>query len=79
MFDAILASGESADDHLQNFKRLLQHLNGVALSVANCRKTNLKLLCHALSVNGIEKSSNVNNVLKMSPPHDVSSLPFSSA
>jgi len=76
--DDILVSGASADEHLQNLKRLLQRLHEKVLRcrLQKCQfaQTKLEYLGNVLSQNGIEKGSKVNDVLLMPPPHDVSSL-----
>jgi len=76
--DDFLVSGASADEHLQNLKRLLQRLHekGFRCRLQKCQFAQTKLEClgHVLSQNGIEKGSKVNDVLLMTPPHYVSSL-----
>jgi len=56
--DDILVSGASADEHLQNLKRLLQRLHekGVHCRLQKCQfaQTKLEYLGHVLSQNGIE-------------------------
>ena len=74
----ILVSGASADEHLQNLKRLLQRLHekGLLCQLQKCQfaQTKLEYLGHVLPRNGTEKGSKVNDVLLMPLPHDVSSL-----
>jgi len=76
--DDVLVSGASADEHLQNLKRLLQCLHEKVLRcrLQKCQFAQAKLeyLGHVLSQNGIEKGSKVNDVLLMPPPHGVFSL-----
>ena len=65
--DDVLVSGASADEHLQNLKRLLQCLHEKVLRcrLQKCQFTQAKLeyLGHVLSQNGIEKGSKVNDVM----------------
>ena len=76
--DDMLVSGQEANDHLSNLKRLLTHLNDKGLK---CRRdkcqfaqSSVEYLGHTLSAEGISKGSKVKTVLKMPPPTDVSSL-----
>ena len=76
--DYMLISGQDANDHLGNLKRLLTRLNDKGL---RCRRDkcqfaqpSVEYLGHTLSAEGISKGSKVEAVLKMPPPTDVSSL-----
>ena len=76
--DDMLVSGQDANDHLGNLKRLLTRLNDKGL---RCRRDkcqfaqpSVEYLGHTLSAEGIFKESKVEAVLKMPPPTDVSSL-----
>ena len=76
--DDMLVSGQDANDHLSNLKRLLTRLNDKGLS---CRRDkcqfaqpSVEYLGHTLSAEGISKGSKVEAVLKMAPPTDISSL-----
>ena len=76
--DDMLVSGQDANDHLSNLKRLLTRLNDKGL---RCRRDkcqfaqpSVEYLGHTLSAEGISKGSKVEAVLKMPPPTDVSSL-----
>ena len=76
--DNMLVSGQDANDHLSNLKRLLTRLNDKGL---RCRRDkcqfaqpSVEYLGHTLSAEGISKGSKVETVLKMPPSTDVSSL-----
>ena len=76
--DDILVSGEDADSHLSNLRRLLTRLRDRGL---RCRRDkclfaqpSVEYLGHTLSAEGIAKGSKIEAVLKMPPPTDVSSL-----
>ena len=76
--DDMLVSGQDANDHLDNLKRLFTRLNDKGL---RCRRDKCQFaqpseeyLGHTLSAEGISKGSKVEAVLKMPPPTDVSSL-----
>ena len=76
--NGMLVSGQDANDHLSNLKRLPTRLNNTGL---NCRRDkcqfaqpSVEYLGHTLSAEGISKGSKVEAVLKMPPPTDVSSL-----
>ena len=76
--DDMLVSGQDANDHLSNLKRLLTRLNDKGL---RCRRDkcqfaqpSVEYLGHTLSAEGISKGSKVEAVLKMPPPTDESSL-----
>ncbi len=76
--DDILVSGEDADNHLSNLRRLLTRLHDKGL---RCRRdkcvfaqSSVEYLGHTLSAEGISKGSKVEAVIKMPPPTDVSSL-----
>ena len=78
VFQDMLVSGQDANDHLSNLKRLLTHLNDKGL---RCRRDkcqfaqpSVEYIGHTLSAEGISKWSKVEAVLKMPPPTDVSSL-----
>ena len=73
--DDMLVSGQDANDHLSNLKRLLTRLNDKGL---RCRRDkcqfaqpSVEYLGHTLSAEGISKGSKVEAVLKMPPPTDV--------
>lgn len=76
--DDILVSGKDADDHLQNLRRLLQRLSekGLRGRLEKCSFARpwVEYLGHILSQEGIAKGHKVDDVLKMPPPSDVSSL-----
>ena len=87
--DDMLVSGQDANDHLGNLKRLLTRLNDNLKCLLtrlndkglNCRRDkcqfaqpSVEYLGHTLSAEGISKGSKVEAVLKMPPPTDVSSL-----
>ena len=74
----MLVSGQGANDHLSNLKRLLTRLKNKGL---RCRRDkcqfaqpSVEYLGHTLSAEAISKGSKVEAVLKMPPPMDVSSL-----
>ena len=76
--DDMPVSGQNANDHLSNLKRLLTRHNDTGL---RCRRdkcqfaqSSVEYLGHTLSAEGISKGSKVEAVLKMPPPSDVSSL-----
>ena len=76
--DDMVVSGQDANDHLSNPKRLLTRLNDNGL---RCRRDkcqfaqpSVEYLGHTLSAEGISKGSKVEAVLKKPPPTDVSSL-----
>ena len=60
-------SEASADEHLQNLKRLLKRLyeKGLRCRLQKCQfaQTKLEYLGHVLYQNGIEKGSKVNDVM----------------
>ena len=76
--DDMRVSGQDANDHLSNLKRLLTRLNdkGLRCRRDKCQfaKPSVECLGHTLSAEGISKGSKVEAVLKMPPPTDVSSL-----
>ena len=76
--DDILVSGCDAKDHMNNLKRLLQRLQekGLRCKIEKCQFAQpwVEYLGHTLSQEGIAKGPKVNDVLKMDPPTDVSSL-----
>ena len=76
--DDMLVSGQDANDHLNNLKRLLIRLNDKGLRGRHdkCQFAQpiVEYLGHTLSAEGISKGSKVAAVLKMPPPTDVSSL-----
>ena len=67
--DDMLVSGQDANDHLSNLKRLLTRLNdkGLRCHRGKCRfaQSSVEYLGHTLSVEGISKGSKVEAVLKM--------------
>ena len=76
--DDMLVSGQGANDHLSNLKRVLTRLNDEGL---RCRRDkcqfaqpSVEYLGHTLSAERISKGSKVEAVLKMQPPTVVSSL-----
>ena len=76
--DDILVSGNTAQQHLQNLRALLQRLNDKGL---RCRKEKcvfaepvVEYLGHLLSHEGIAKGPKVDAVMKMPRPTNVSSL-----
>ena len=76
--DDILVSGATAQEHLENLRRLLQRLQDKGL---RCRRekclfaqTSVEYLGHRLSKDGIAKGHKVDAVQKMPPPTDVKSL-----
>ena len=78
--DDMLVSGQDANDHLSNLKRLLTRLNDKRL---RCRRDkcqfaqpSVEYLGHTLSAEGISKGSKVEAVLKMPSPTDVSDEVF---
>ena len=76
--DNMLVSGQDANNHLSNLKRLLTHLNDKGLRCRHdeCQfaQPSVEYLGHTLSAEGISKGSKVEAVLKMPPPTDISSL-----
>ena len=75
--DYMLVSGQDANYHLNNLKRLLTRLNDKGLRCRDkCQfaQPNVEYLGHTLSAEGISKGSKVEAVLKIPPPTDVSSL-----
>jgi hypothetical protein len=76
--DDILVSGANAEDHVQNLKRLLQRLQekGLRCRPEKCQFAEpwVEYLGHCMSQEGIAKGKKVNDVIKMPPPTDVSSL-----
>ena len=76
--DDMLVSGQDANDHLGNLKRLFTCLNDKGLRIRRDKchfsQASVEYLGHTLSAEGISKGSKVEAVLKMPPPTDVSSL-----
>ena len=76
--DDILVSGESAADHLQNLKQLLQRLekHGLRCRLEKCSfaQSSVVYLGHTLTPEGVEKGSKVDAVRNMPEPTDVTSL-----
>ena len=76
--DDILVSGESAADHLQNLKQLLQRLeeHGLRCRLEKCSfaQSSVEYLGHKLTLVGEEKGSKVDAVRNMTEPTDVTSL-----
>jgi hypothetical protein len=76
--DDYLVGGNTAEEHLNNLRRLLQRLNDKGL---RCRREkcqfalpSIEYLGHQLSRQGIAKGSRIDAVREMPPPHDVTSL-----
>ena len=65
-------------DYVNNLRRLLQRLqgNGLRCKQEKCQvaRTWVEYLGHTISQEGIAKGPKVNDVIKMAPPTDVSSL-----
>ena len=77
--DDILVSGNTAQEHVNNLRRLLQRLNekGLRCRLEKCvfAQPCVEYLGHSLSKDGIAKATkNVDAIRKMPPPTDVSSL-----
>ena len=69
--DDMLVSGQDANDHWSNLKRLLTRLNDKGLRCRDkCQfeQPSVEYLGHNLSAEGISKGSKVEAVLKMPPP-----------
>ena len=78
VFQDMFVSGQDANYHLSNLKRLLTRLidKGLRCRPDKCQfaQPSVEYLGHTLSPEGISKGSKVEAVLKMPPPTDVSSL-----
>ena len=76
--DDLLVSGKDAEDHVKNLRDLLKRLDekGLRCRLEKCRFAEpwVEYLGHLLSAEGVAKGLKVNDVLKMPPPTDVSSL-----
>lgn len=76
--DDILVSGKDAEDHVNNLKRLLQRLDdkGLRCRLHKCQfaQPYIEYLGHLLSKEGVAKGPKVDDVIKMPPPQDVTSL-----
>ena len=76
--DDLLISGKDAEDHAKNLRALLQRLSdkGLRCRLEKCRFAEpwVEYLGHLLSSDGVAKGPKVNDLLKMSPPNDISSL-----
>lgn len=76
--DDILVSGSSAEDHLNNLRRLLQRLQekGLRCRLEKCAfaESSVEYLGHTLSTHGIAKGPKVDAIRRMPAPKDVSSL-----
>ena len=75
--DDILMSEATVEDHLQNFRSLLQRLQDKDLlcRLEKCifAQSSVECLGHQLSKSGISKSTKVDAVLEMPQPKDVPS------
>ena len=76
--DDLLFSGKDAEDHLKNLRQLLQRLHekGLRCRLEKCQfaEPYVEYLGHLLSSEGVAKGPKVNDLLKLTPPTDVSSL-----
>ena len=76
--DGILVNGNDAEDHLNNFQYLLQRLEekGLRCRLEQCHfaQPYVEYLRHLLSQQGIAKGPNVDAILNMTAPTNVSSL-----
>ena len=76
--DDLLISGKDAEDHLKNLRQLLQRLHekGLRCRLEKCQfaEPYVEYLGHLLSSEGVAKGPKVNDLLKLTPPTDVSSL-----
>ena len=76
--DDILVSGKDAEDHLHNLRLLLKRLDekGLRCRLEKCQFAQpvVEYLGHQLSQEGIAKGPKVDDVLKMQPPTNVSTL-----
>jgi hypothetical protein len=77
--DDLLVSGSTAEEHLNNLRRLLQRLNerGLKCRLEKCAfaQPYVEYLGHLMSSQGIAKSpKNVDAILKMPAPQDTSGL-----
>ena len=80
----ILVSGKDAEDHLRNLQKLSDrlHSKGLRCNKEKCffAQPQVEYLGHLLQRDGISKNKNVDAVLSMPTPKDVSSLqPFLSS
>ena len=76
--DDILVSGDNAQQHVNNLRRLLQRLqdNGLRCRLHKCSfaQPYVEYLGHYLSKDGVAKGPKVDAVTSMPPPQDISSL-----